>query len=159
MNSLVTSMGTSLTETGDAATPKTAAGGAGDEDATQLVSHPTAARSLPGVKVTSLGGGAGTGQQFRQVGRYQVIAAVGRGGMASVYKAFDPGIERTIALKFLHASLCQDEQYRSRFIREARAAGMLSHTNIAAVHDVGEIEGRPYIAMEFLEGEPLNEIM
>src|SRR3974377_244609 len=130
MNSLVTSRGPARRERGAAATPKTAAGGAGDEDATQLVSHPTAASSLPGVKVTSLGGGAGTGQQIPRGGRSPVIAAVGRGGMASVYKAFDPGIERTIALKFLHASLCQDEQYRSRFIREARAAGLLPPHNL-----------------------------
>src|SRR5579871_6886121 len=175
MNSLVTSMG--LTETEDASLPGApasadamqAAGSstsaaaaaipaAADNDATQLVSHPTTPTSLPGVKVSSLGQ-HGTGTQFRQVGRYQVIKAVGRGGMASVYKAFDPGIERTIALKFLHAALCADEQYRSRFIREARAAGGLSHSNIATVHDVGEIEGRPYIAMEFLEGEPFNDLM
>ena len=95
----------------------------------------------------------------KQVGRYQVLELVGRGGMANVYKAYDPGIGRWIALKFLHGSLCEDETYRLRFLREARAAGMLAHTNIAAVHDVGEIEGRPYIAMEFLEGEVLSEVM
>ena len=99
------------------------------------------------------------GPSVKHVGRYQVIELAGRGGMANVYKAFDPGIGRLIALKFLHGSLCEDETYRDRFLREARAAGMLAHTNIAAVHDVGEIEGRPYIAMEFLEGDVLNELM
>ena len=95
----------------------------------------------------------------RQVGRYQVTDRLGRGGMASVYRATDPDIEREIAIKFLHASLCEDEEYRGRFVREARAAGMLSHPNIVTVHQVGEIDGRPYMAMELLEGEPLNEMM
>ena len=122
--------------------------------------------ALPGAAVdpgynpgTIPGGSAVPGTQVRQVGRYQVLDLIGRGGMATVYKAYDPGIDRTIAIKFLHASLCEDEQYRSRFLREARAAGMLSHPNIATVHDVGEIEGRPYMAMELLEGDPLNDLM
>ncbi len=96
---------------------------------------------------------------MRQVGRYQILELLGRGGMATVFKAHDPGIDRTIAIKFLHASLCEDEEYRNRFLREARAAGMLTHPNIATVYDVGEIEGRPYIAMELLDGEPLSELM
>ncbi|MCB1889526.1 MAG: protein kinase [Rhodocyclaceae bacterium] len=95
----------------------------------------------------------------RQVGRYQILELLGRGGMATVFKAHDPGIDRTIAIKFLHASLCEDDEYRNRFLREARAAGMLTHPNIATVYDVGEIEGRPYIAMELLDGEPLSELM
>jgi len=95
----------------------------------------------------------------RQVGRYQISERIGRGGMASVFRAHDPSIERTIAIKFLHAAYCEEEEYRARFLREARAAGMLSHPNIVTVHDVGEIEGRPYMAMELIEGEPLNEVM
>ncbi|MCB1954789.1 MAG: protein kinase [Rhodocyclaceae bacterium] len=95
----------------------------------------------------------------RQVGRYQILELLGRGGMATVFKAHDPGIDRTIAIKFLHASLCEDEEYRNRFLREARAAGMLTHPNIATIFDVGEIEGRPYIAMELLDGEPLSDLM
>jgi serine/threonine protein kinase len=58
-----------------------------------------------------------------------------------------------VAIKFLHASLCEGEDYRRmRFLQEARAAGGLSHPNIVIVHDVGEIEGRPYMAMELLDG-------
>lgn len=94
-----------------------------------------------------------------QVGRYQVLERIGQGAMAVVHKAFDPSINRTLAIKFLHPQLCIDEEYRNRFVREARAAGNLSHPNIATIFDVGEIEGQPYIAMELLEGEPLNEIM
>lgn len=95
----------------------------------------------------------------RQVGRYMIEGPLGRGGMASVFKAHDPGIGRDVAIKFLHASFCADEEYRARFLQEARAAGGLSHPNIVTVHDVGEIEGRPYMAMELLDGEPLSESM
>jgi serine/threonine-protein kinase len=79
--------------------------------------------------------------------------------MASVFKAHDPSIDRIIAIKFLHAALCEEDEYRTRFLREARAAGMLSQPNIVTVHDVGEIDGRPYMAMELIEGEALNEVM
>jgi serine/threonine protein kinase/HAMP domain-containing protein len=95
----------------------------------------------------------------RQVGRFQVLDRIGRGGMASVFKAHDPGIGRDVAIKFLHASLCEDEEYRARFLREARASGGLSHPNIVTVHDVGEVDGRPYMAMELLDGEPLADLL
>ncbi len=95
----------------------------------------------------------------RQVGRFQVLDRIGRGGMASVFKAHDPGIGRDVAIKFLHASLCEDDEYRSRFLREARASGGLSHPNIVTVHDVGEVDGRPYMAMELLDGEPLADLL
>jgi eukaryotic-like serine/threonine-protein kinase len=97
--------------------------------------------------------------QPRQVGRYQVVGRLGRGGMASVYRAHDPSIGRDVAIKFLHASLCEDDECRTRFLREARAAGALSHPNIVTVHDVGEIEGRPFMAMELLEGKSLADIL
>lgn len=126
-----------------------------DDDRTRIVPSPA---TMAG-KRSTLPGAAASGAQVRSAGRYQILELIGRGGMATVYKAYDPGIERTIAIKFLHASLCEDDQYRGRFLREARAAGMLSHPNIATVHDVGEIEGRPYMAMELLEGEPLNDLM
>ncbi len=96
---------------------------------------------------------------LQQVGRYNVRERLGRGAMATVYKAYDPDIGRALALKFLHADLCVDEEYRSRFLREAKAAGALAHPNIVTVFDVGEIQDRPYIAMELVEGTPLSEIM
>ena len=95
--------------------------------------------------------------QMRQVGRYQVKSRLGRGGMATVYRAHDPSIGRDVAIKFLHASLCEDEDCRMRFLREARAAGGLSHPNIVVVHDVGEIERRPYMAMELIDGSVLSD--
>ncbi|HTP71789.1 MAG TPA: protein kinase [Burkholderiaceae bacterium] len=93
----------------------------------------------------------------RQVGRYLIQSRLGRGGMATVYKAHDPQINRSVAIKFLHASLAEDAEFHARFLREARAAGGLSHPNIVVVHDVGEIEGRPYMAMELVDGVPLSD--
>lgn len=110
------------------------------------------ADTLPGEAADGDGG-------LRQVGRYRILGLLGRGGMAAVYKAHDPGIGRDVAIKFLHGTLCEDEGCRARFLREARAAGGLSHPNIVTVHDVGEIEGRPYMAMEFLRGEVLSDTM
>ena len=126
-----------------------------DDNRTRLVppKRPEPASTIPGGPMPR------EKTEVRQVGRYRILELLGRGGMATVFKAHDPGIDRIIAIKFLHASLCEDEEYRMRFLREARAAGMLTHPNIATIYDVGEIEGRPYIAMELLEGEPLNDLM
>ncbi len=99
------------------------------------------------------------GETLQRVGRYRIHERLGRGGMAMVFKAHDPGIGRDVAIKFLHASLCEEPQYRARFLSEARAAGALSHPNIVTVHDVGEIEGRPYMAMELLDGQTLSEVI
>ena len=93
------------------------------------------------------------------VGRYQIREVLGRGAMATVYKAYDPGIDRTLAIKILHPDLCVNDEYRVRFLREAKAAGILSHPNIVTIFDVGEVDGRPYIAMELLDGTPLNDLM
>ena len=109
-------------------------------------------------KPTTLPGAPADGDNIATiVGRYQVKERLGRGGMASVFKAHDPSIARDVAIKFLHAALCEDAECRGRFLREARAAGGLSHPNIVVVHDVGEIEGRPYMAMEMLTGTTLAD--
>src|SRR4051812_46944880 len=89
----------------------------------------------------TLPGGAAAGDvPVRQVGRYQITSRLGRGGMASVFLARDPSLGREVAIKFLHTALCEDDDCRARFLREARAAGGLAHPNIVTVHDVGEIE-------------------
>lgn len=93
------------------------------------------------------------------IGRYQIVEEIGRGAMAVVYKAYDPSIDRTLAIKVLRAERCQDEEYRMRFLREAKAAGVLSHPNIVTVYDVGEVDSSPYIVMELLEGDPLDKHM
>jgi serine/threonine-protein kinase len=128
-----------------------------DVERTVLSQQISVARSLPG---RSMGVQPVDGEAIpvREVGRYQIIEKLGEGAMASVYKAYDPSINRPLVIKFLHQELCRDAEYRARFVREARAAGMLSHPGIVTVFDVGEIEGRPYIAMELLDGGPLADI-
>jgi eukaryotic-like serine/threonine-protein kinase len=96
---------------------------------------------------------------LKLVGRYEVQAAIGEGAMADVYRAYDPGIDRVLAIKVLKAEFRQNRQYAARFLREARAAGALSHPNIVTIYDVGEVDGYPYIAMELLEGRPLDQVM
>ncbi len=93
------------------------------------------------------------------VGRYKIIEVIGSGAMATVYRAFDPEIDRTIAIKLLQSELCRDEEYRMRFLREAKAAGMLSHPNIVTIYDVGEYDSQPYIAMELIEGMQISDLI
>jgi|GEM_PF-5699018 len=90
-------------------------------------------------------------------GKYQLLELLGTGGMGAVYKAVDPHIGRTVALKLLAPGMQQNAELRERFLREARAAGRLQHPNIVVIHDLGEEAGELYIAMEFLEGETLAE--
>ncbi|MEO7071539.1 MAG: protein kinase [Rhodanobacter sp.] len=90
------------------------------------------------------------------IGRYRIDGVLGEGAMAVVYAAFDPQIERPVAIKCLHADVAADPAYRRRFLAEARAAGHLSHPHIVTIFDVGETaDGRAYIAMERLPGVTL----
>jgi eukaryotic-like serine/threonine-protein kinase len=89
------------------------------------------------------------------IGRYQVLEKLGQGGMGVVYRAFDTLLERVVALKVISTPIEDKPEVRERFIREARAAGQLSHPNIITIHDLGEHEGQPYLAMELLDGEDL----
>ncbi len=93
------------------------------------------------------------------VGRYHLEGRLGDGAMADVYRAFDPQISRPLAVKLLKAEFLRDRQYADRFLREAKAAGALSHPNIVTVYDVGEANSTPYIVMELLEGWPLDKIL
>ncbi len=89
-------------------------------------------------------------------GKYEVAQELGRGGMGVVYKAKDLQLQRWVALKFLPPRLAAFDEMRERFLVEARAAASLSHPNICAVHEVGEDAGQPFIAMEYVDGEPLR---
>src|SRR4051794_16946390 len=93
------------------------------------------------------------------IGRYQIIERLGQGGMGVVYRAFDPQIERTVAIKVISTQLVDQPEHRERFFREARAAGRLAHRNIITIFDLGEDNGHPYIAMEYVEGESLDARM
>ena len=93
------------------------------------------------------------------IGRYQLLERLGQGGMGVVYRAHDTLLERTVAIKVISAPIDQSADLRERFFREARSAGQLSHRNIITIHDLGEHEGQPYLAMEFLEGQDLQERM
>ena len=91
-------------------------------------------------------------------GKYQILEELGRGGMGVVYKAEDTKLKRTIAIKFLSADLLSDPDHRTRFLREAQAASALNHPHICTVHEVGEEEGTPYIAMEYVVGLSLGNL-
>ena len=94
-----------------------------------------------------------------RLGPYEILAPQGAGGMGEVYRARDVRLERTVAVKILPAELASDHQFRQRFEREARAASALSHPHIAHVYDVGEQDGTHFIAMEYVEGENLRQLV
>jgi hypothetical protein len=90
------------------------------------------------------------------IGRYQVRDRLGQGGMGVLYLALDPAIDRLVALKVLRVD---NEEMRERFLREARLAARLQHPNIVTIYDVGSHEGQPFIAMEYISGETLAELI
>jgi len=96
-----------------------------------------------------------------QLGRYEVLSELGQGAMGIVYKAKDPLIDRVVAIKTINLGLAleEKEEYEGRFYQEAKAAGRLNHPNIVTIYDVGKSDDVAYIAMEFLQGRELRDIM
>ncbi len=97
-----------------------------------------------------------------KLGKYFLHEEIGVGSMGAVYRAYDPLIDRFVALKTLHHDLMvgpEGQQFLARFQREVQAAGRCNHSNIVQVYDYGEDQGRPFIAMEFIEGEPLSKAL
>ena len=96
---------------------------------------------------------------IKKIGRYKIVSELGRGAMGVVYKAEDPNLDRTVALKTIHLEKDAEggADYRKRFMLEAKAAGKLTHANIVTVHDFGEVDGIAYLAMELLEGTDLRK--
>src|SRR3954468_23015971 len=94
-----------------------------------------------------------------QVAGYRIEEVAGRGGMGVVYRAQHMHLGRTVALKLLNPELAASDEFRERFVREARAAAELEHPNIVPVYDAGEVEGRLYLAMKFIEGTDLARLL
>jgi tetratricopeptide (TPR) repeat protein len=93
----------------------------------------------------------------RDESRFEMLELIGRGGMGEVWSARDRRLHRNVALKFISADFSRNQAARASFEREARAAAALNHPNICTVYDVGEADGRPFLAMELLEGETLEQ--
>jgi tetratricopeptide (TPR) repeat protein len=94
-----------------------------------------------------------------QIGKYQIDSLLGKGGMGEVYKAHDANLGRYVALKIMRGPSLDDTTAKERFVREAQSAGGLRHPNIVTVYDLGEVEGQMYIAMEFIVGRDLEEMI
>ena len=92
-------------------------------------------------------------------GRYRILRKLGSGGMANVYLAEDEDLGRRVAIKILNDRYASDDTFNERFRREAKSAAALSHPNIVSIYDRGDAEGRPYIAMEVIEGRSLKELI
>jgi serine/threonine protein kinase len=97
-----------------------------------------------------------TGQTL---GQYRILEELGRGGMAVVYKAYQPALDRCVAIKVLPRELTFDREFVERFLREAKAAARLNHPNIVTIHDVGRAEGAHFIVMEYVDGPSLAELL
>ncbi len=95
----------------------------------------------------------------KQFGQYRIVAPLGEGGMASVYKAYQPSVDRYVALKVLPSYYAADPTFVKRFEHEAKVIASLEHPNILPVHDFGESEGFAYLVMRFVEGGTLSDVM
>src|SRR5678816_1094880 len=91
------------------------------------------------------------------IAHYRIVEPIGAGGMGAVYKAYDNKLQRTVALKLLPSEYVSQQDRRRRFFQEARAASALSHPHILTIYEVGEDNGTPYNAMEYIEGQTLRE--
>jgi tetratricopeptide (TPR) repeat protein/predicted Ser/Thr protein kinase len=127
-----------------------------------FVAAPTALLVPPSTEVgttrDSRSSGAAAGVPIR-LGRYVVLDRLGQGGMGVVYSAFDPELDRKVAIKLLRRVELLGEAAQRRLLREAQALARLSHTNVVAVHDVGIVDGQLFIAMEFVQGQTLRAWM
>src|SRR6195256_4739970 len=125
-------------------TPSLAETGAAQEVSRVISSVEDEGRFLPG---TLLGG------------RYRIIALLGRGGMGEVYRATDLTLGQSVALKFLPEEASKNQRLLERFHGEVRVARLVSHPNVCRVYDIGEVEGMPFISMEYVDGEDLASLL
>jgi len=96
-------------------------------------------------------------QTQQALGKYAILRELGRGGFATVYLAQDTGLRRSVALKILHPQLMADPAFVARFENDARATAQLDHPQIVAIHDLGQVAGRLYIALQLMPGGTLAE--
>src|SRR5450432_2056252 len=93
------------------------------------------------------------------IGGYEIISPLGQGGMATVFKAFHPRLNRFVAIKMIHQAYLQDTTYVARFEREAQIVAGLEHPNIVPVYDYSEYQGEPYLVMKLIEGKTLKQLL
>jgi serine/threonine-protein kinase len=96
---------------------------------------------------------------YPNLGKYQIVEELGRGGMGAVYKGYDPLLERTVAIKLLAPHLVWEKDFVERFLREARAAARLDHPNIIHIYDVGQADSHYYFVMAYLPGPSLKQLI
>ena len=94
-----------------------------------------------------------------RIGPYEIVAALGAGGMGQVYRAKDARLNRVVAVKALHESFAGHPERVARFQREAQLLASLNHPNIAAIYGVEEAQGSTFLVLEFVDGQPLSEIL
>jgi len=94
-----------------------------------------------------------------KISHYRITEKLGEGGMGVVYKAEDTKLDRKVALKFLANHLLNDEEAKARFLREAKSAAGLHHPNICPVHEIDEVDGKTFLSMAFIKGEPLEALI
>ncbi|MFN2386800.1 MAG: serine/threonine-protein kinase, partial [Thermoanaerobaculia bacterium] len=104
------------------------------------------------IRVTTLTAGT-------RLGPYEILAPLGAGGMGEVYRARDTRLGREVAIKVLPGELSSDKERLRRFEQEARSASALNHPNIVTIHDIGQVDSAPYIAMELVEGKTVRELI
>src|SRR5438270_4105737 len=95
----------------------------------------------------------------RSISHYELLQELGRGGMGVVYKALDLSLDRFVAIKLLPAEFISNPDRRIRFVREAKSASALNHPRIITVHEINTDHDQPFIVMEYVEGQPLNQLM
>ncbi|MBI1281658.1 MAG: protein kinase [Anaerolineaceae bacterium] len=95
----------------------------------------------------------------QQIGPYQIIGQLGHGGMATVYKAYHPRLDRFVAIKVMHKAFTEDAGFIARFEREAQIVAKLEHSHIVPVYDFNELDGQPYLVMKFIEGQTLKRVL
>jgi len=98
-------------------------------------------------------------RHLTQIGKYEVECVIGEGSMGVVYRAVDPLINRRVAIKVMNDAVAQDVALRERFLREAQTAGSLQHPNVVTVYDFGEVDDHLFIAMEYVEGDDLSDLL